>query len=138
MRAAAMHARKGQIMTEYAIIFGLALIFFAIMLAIITGQISDNVQKKHQSAVEAQGQRLQNEMIAAYSADNGYYTTFSFRPPYDGIMMSLYMNNTLAIINSTRVSIRIKIPQITGIVRTNDANITIIKNSTGSILVSSS
>jgi len=137
MRAAKLPCKKGQIMIEFTIIFGIALIVFAIMLVIITGQISNNLQKKHQSAVENQGQRLQNEMLAAYSAEDGYYTTFRFNPPYEGIMMSIYINNTLAIINSSRVSVRIKIPRVYGTIDTSNANITIQKNQTGSIIISS-
>ena len=130
--------RKGQVMTEFVIIFGIAVLFFAITIAILSNQTDTNLEQKHKTAVESEAMRINNELLAAYIAKPGYSTTIQFTPPYQGVYMSIYIKGQIAIINSSLASVRLKIPQVKGYVSINRGNITISKDYSGNITVISS
>ena len=126
--------RKGQMIAEYSSLIGLALIFAIIIIGFIVIQGSRNTEERHKIAVESQLARIQNEVLSAYSANDGYYSIIEFYPPYMGVRMNITIQDSIAIIRSSNTEGIIYLPPMEGNIVLEEGTIR-IDRSEGKIVV---
>ena len=119
--------KRGQIVMEYMALVGLALIFAIIISGFLLTQSARNYDERHKIAIDSQLTRIQNEMLAAYTSKDGYYSIIEFEPPYLGVRMNLTMQSPILKIMSDRTERMIYLPEYSGSIYIENGNMIIRK-----------
>ncbi len=128
--------KKAQMIMEYTIMFSLAVMFLVLMLAFISKQVDDNLDKKHYSALEMQKNILEEKINALLIAKEGYEDSYYFSGYKEGIKMTLNMTKNLMILNTSRKKVYLSYPEINASFQINNGTLLFKKeNNTISITV---
>jgi len=126
--------RKGQIIVEYSVLIGLALVFAIIISGFLLIQSSRNVDERHRVAIDSQLTRMQNEILSAHTSKDGYFSIVEFQPPYLGVNMNMTLQPPILLIRTDRSEGMIYLPEFIGTIETDNGNI-MIRNIEGIVMV---
>lgn len=118
---------RGQVITEYMAFLGLAFLIALILVAYTADQASIASDARHERAVTDQVAYLQDEILAAYIARDGYTSTIEFTPPYQGVRMNLTIDPNTITVESARYRASRPIPNITASIAIDEGTIRIEK-----------
>jgi hypothetical protein len=124
--------RKGQIVIEYTALIGVGLIFAIIIIGFLMIQSSKNSDERHRIAIDSQLTRIQNEVLAAHTSMEGYYSVVEFMPPYMGVRMNITIEPPAMLIRSSRREGMIYLPPTNGSIAIESGSIILRK--TGGIV----
>lgn len=107
-------SKIGQSATEFAIIFGAVLFFFAVFFAVINGSIADKNKEKERLIVNNVALDLREEIHIASESTSGYYREFTTPTNILGKDYSINVTNNQLIISTDYASSSYQIANFTG------------------------
>lgn len=105
---------RGQIVLEFLIIAGIAMLVAALYLAVGANLLSGKSEEQRVSALNNIGYMVQDEIILAGTVEDGYLRSFAIPQKADRFAYTLSNDETMLTLHSGSVIINYPLPRISG------------------------